>query len=429
MSVMAGPGTNEASVTGGSAMMPRSAASNSATTYGWVERAFHWATAALIATNVVLGLVAEELGFATDAELARKALLFSLHKTVGVTILAVALARIAWALSQPRPKPLHEGWERMLASVVHWLLYGSLVLVPALGWAVHAATAGFAPILWPFGQSLPFVPKDPALAETLARLHVTFVWVLVGSIALHVAGALKHAVIDRDLTLARMWRGAEPEPLPESGRLVLPLVAAGAVWLAALGVGLATASGEGAATVSKPAAAREAAATDVVPSGPSAWVVEDGTLSLTVAQMGSAVTGRFEDWSAVIAFDPEPQADGTVGSVEVSVATGSVTLGSVSEQATAPDFLSSEAFPTAIFAATIRPEGAGYVADGTLSLRGVEVPLRLPFTLQIVEGVAVMAGQAVVDRRDFGMGETYPDESSVGFSVTLDVALTARRVE
>lgn len=409
-------------------MTTRRAATNSSTTYGWVERAFHWAIALLIVTNIALGLVAGGLGFATDAALARKALVFSLHKTVGVTILAVAVARILWAVSQPRPRPLHGGWERWLASAVHWLLYGSLVLVPVLGWAEHAATTGFAPILWPLGQSLPFVPKDAALAAVLANLHVTFVWVLAGAIALHVAGAVKHAVIDRDLTLARMWRGAEPGPVPARAPLLLPVAAAGAVWLAALGLGLATAPGEAVAVAAAPAAA-PAGTQDIPPPGPSAWAVEDGTLSLTVAQMGSAVTGRFEEWSAVIDFDPAPRADGTLGSVEVSVATGSVTLGSVSEQAMAPDFLSSEAFPTAVYAATILPDGDGYVADGILSLRGVEVPLRLPFTLEIADGVAAMAGQAVLDRRDFGMGETYPDESSVGFAVTLDIALTARRAE
>ena len=404
-------------------MQTRTAATNSLATYGWVERAFHWAIAGLIALNVALGVVAVELGYGTDAALARKALVFSLHKTVGVSILAVALARIAWALAQPRPRPLHGGWERWLASTVHWLLYGSLVMVPLLGWAQHAAAEGFAPILWPLGQSLPLIPKDPVLERVLASLHVNFVWVLLGAIALHVAGAVKHALVDRDATLARMTRGAEPGALPARERLVLPVLAAGAVWLAALGVGVATAPGAAVATATAPAS--EAAA----PAGASAWTVEEGMLSLTVTQMGSPVAGSFADWDAVIDFDPAPRADGTLGFVEVSVATGSVTLGSVSAQATAPDFLSSEAFPTAVFSAAILPDGDAYVADGTLSLRGVEVPLRLPFTLEIGDGVAAMAGQAMLDRRDFGMGESYPDEGSVGFAVTLDVALTARRID
>ncbi|WGH78343.1 cytochrome b/b6 domain-containing protein [Jannaschia ovalis] len=396
-----------------------SAATNTEATYGWVERAFHWAIAIGIVLAVALGKLAHDAPFATDAELARKAWLFSFHKTVGVTIFFVALARIGWALAQPRPRPMHpkRRAETLLAATVHWLLYGSLLLVPALGWAEHAATTGFAPIWWPFGQGLPFVPVDPELAKTLATLHTTFVKVLVAAVLLHVVGALKHVFVDRDLTLARMWRGADPGPLPASGRHVLPLVAALGVWGATLAVGLAL------VPAGAPAAPQIAAET----TARANWTVEEGTLSITVTQMGAPVTGRFADWQAAIDFDETPRADGTLGTVEAVIGTGSLTLGSVTTQATGPEFLDAAGFPTARFDAVIRAEGDGYVADGTFGLRGVEIPLVLPFTLQIDGDRATMAGQVALDRRDFGMGAAYPDETNVGFGVTIDVALIALR--
>ena len=399
-------------------MSRRTEATNTISTYGWVERAFHWAIAVLIVTAIGLGLVAEDLPFGTDAELARKAFVFSFHKSVGVAVFFVALARIAWALSQPRPRPLHGGAEGMLAALVHWLLYGSLVLVPLLGWTEHAATTGFAPIWWPFGQGLPFVPQDAALAETLAVLHVVFGKVLIGALLLHVVGTVKHVVVDRDATFARMWRGEEPEAVSVARAHGLPLAGALAIWAVTLGVGLWLVPQEA-----------EAVAGRAEVAGAANWAVEDGTLSITVAQMGSPVTGSFADWQAAIDFDEEVRADGTHGSVEVSVATGSLTLGSVSDQAKSADFLDAGAFPVATFTAEILPAEEGYVADGTLSLRGVEVPLSLPFTLSLEGERAAMTGQAVLDRRDFGMGETYPDESSVGFGVTVDVALNAMRTE
>jgi cytochrome b561/polyisoprenoid-binding protein YceI len=397
----------------------RAAATNTETTYGWVERAFHWSLALLIPTAIALGVVAYDWSYDTDAALATKATLFSLHKTVGLAILFIALARIAWALSQPRPKPLHGGAERFAASVVHWLLYGSLVLVPLLGWAHHATSQGFAPIWWPFGQSLPFLPKDPKLSATLGMLHFTFQWVLTGALLLHIAGTVKHVVLDRDGTFARMWRGAEPRAVAPRGGLAAPLAVAGLVWAGALGAGLILTPEDA------PAAPVQLASTE----GASNWTVQDGTVALTVTQMGTPVTGRFADWQAAIDFDEMPRADGTLGTVEVSVATGSVTLGSVSNEARSGDFLASETFPTATYDAVIRPDGEDYVAEGTFALRGVEVPLALPFTLRIEDDVAVMQGQAVLDRRTFGMGETYPDESSVGFAVTIDVDLTASRDE
>jgi cytochrome b561/polyisoprenoid-binding protein YceI len=393
-------------------------AGNTASTYGWVERAFHWSIALLVPTAIALGLVAYDWPYDTDAALSTKATLFSAHKTVGLAIFFVAIARIAWALSQPRPKPLHRGLEALAASVVHWLLYGSLILVPLLGWAHHATAEGFAPIWWPFGQSLPFLPKDPRLSGLFATLHMTFERVLVLALILHVLGTLKHVVVDRDSTFARMWRGAEPPAVASRRPLALPLGVAAAVWAVALGTGLAIGPKHGATAV-----AAEAASV----SGASNWVVEDGTLSITVGQMGQPVTGTFADWQAAIDFDETPRPDGTHGRVEVSVSTGSLTLGSVTDQALGGEFIAAGSFPLASFDAVIRPDGEGWLADGSFGLRGVEVPLALPFTLEIDGDLATMTGQVVVDRRDFAMGETYPDESAVAFDVTIDVALTARR--
>jgi cytochrome b561/polyisoprenoid-binding protein YceI len=404
-------------------------ATNTATTYGWVERAFHWAIALLIPTVIALGVVAYEWPYDTDAALATKATLFSAHKTVGIAILFVALARIAWAISQPRPAAIngHRRVEHWAAATVHWLLYGSLVAVPLLGWAHHATAEGFAPIWWPLGQSLPLLPKDPTLSAQLATLHMTFERVLVLALLLHIAGAVKHAVWDRDGTVARMWRGAEPAEVRPAGRSPLPVVAALAVWAAALGAGLAIGPREGLATV----APVEAQAAEV--TGAANWAVEEGTLSITVAQLGSPVTGSFADWQAAIDFSEEARADGTHGAVRVAVSTGSLTLGSVTSQAVGEEFLAAGAFPQAEFEAPIMRAadqgGDAWLAEGVLSLRGADVPVRLPFALEIEGDRATMEGAAEVDRRAFGMGEAYPDESSVGFGVTISVALSAVRAE
>ena len=129
---------------------------NSASTYGSVTKTFHWLTALLILSNIPLGLIASDLAHEvqiapTETLVNRATFLFSLHKTIGVTIFFVALARIAWAISQPKPGLLNgDKWaEAWAAETVHWLLYGSLVMVPLSGWVHHAATTGFA-----FGMGL-----------------------------------------------------------------------------------------------------------------------------------------------------------------------------------------------------------------------------------------------------------------------------------
>jgi len=91
------------------------------------------------------------------------------------------------------------------------------------------------------------------------------------------------------------------------------------------------------------------------------------------------------------------------------------------------DFLDTAAHPQARFQAEILPRGEAWVARGTLTLRGVTVPVELPFTLTLTGERAQMQGRTTLDRRDFGIAARYPDEATVGFAVTVAVDLTARR--
>jgi len=216
---------------------------NTITTYGAVTKFFHWSIAVLIIAMIPLGIYANDLPYDTGAALADKAWFFSLHKTIGVAIFFLALARIAWAISQPRPALLNadKPAEAGLATLAHWLLYISLVIVPASGWIHHAATTGFAPIWWPLPQDLPLVPKDDAVAHTFKSLHIIFERVLAVTLILHVAGALKHHIIDRDLTLRRMLPGIAPYiDLPsERAHPKWPLAGALGVFAIALSIGAA----------------------------------------------------------------------------------------------------------------------------------------------------------------------------------------------
>ena len=83
------------------------ALSNTSTHYGGITKTFHWLTALLILTLIPLGIYANGLPYETSEQLAEKAWMFSLHKTLGVTVFFVALARILSAISQPKPGLLH----------------------------------------------------------------------------------------------------------------------------------------------------------------------------------------------------------------------------------------------------------------------------------------------------------------------------------
>lgn len=390
---------------------------NSSSGYGSVARMFHWLTALLVLTVIGLGLSLAGQPTSTDAEVARTAAFYSLHKTIGLAIFLVTLARLLWAAGQVKPRPLHpeRRLETFAADLVHGALYGALLVMPLSGWIGHAASTGFAPILWPFGQSMPFVPKAPALAGAFSTLHAIASKVLIATLILHVAGALRHALIDRDATLARMIRGSGPLP-PERPRSHGPELAALAIWILVVAGGLVAGANRPAAPVTGPAGA-------ALPSAAGNWAVEGGTLAFVVRQMGADVQGTLGGWTADIAYDET----GRTGRVRVTIPLSAMSLGAVTGQAAGPEFFDSANHPEAAFAALISDRAGQLVATGTLSLRGREVPVELPFDLTIAGDRATMEGAVTLDRRDFGMGPSYPDETTVGFMVRVNVSLTARR--
>lgn len=218
---------------------------NTRARFGSLAKALHWVIALAIFAMLPLGAIATDMAaallradpFPGEDYVNRLFLLFSLHKTLGVLILGAALLRLLWAAVQPRPGLLHphRRAEAFAARLVHAVLYGATIIVPLSGWLHHAAIEGYAPLLLPFGDSLPLVPKDPALAARLAGLHHMAIFVLVAAVVLHIWGALKHHVIDRDMTLRRMLPGGGAAPVPPPQQPArAPLLAAAALWAAVI---------------------------------------------------------------------------------------------------------------------------------------------------------------------------------------------------
>lgn len=301
---------------------------------------------------------------------------------------------------------------------MHWTLYGAIVIVPLSGWIGHAAATGFAPIWWPLGQGLPLVPKSTGVEHLFGAIHVIAGKVLIGSILLHVAGSLKHHFLDRDATLRRMLPG-EPAigPLPPQRHSRAPVAAAVAVWAVTLGVagvlGLSDTEARGAEA---PVLAQVA----------SEWQVQDGTVGIVVHQFGSDVAGSFTDWTADITFD-ETVTDGPAGAVTATISIPSLTMGSVTQQALGADFFAASDFPTAVYTGDIVRGADGYAVDGTLTIKDLAVPMRLPMDLTVEGDTAQMQADATLDRRDFAIGANVNDEKTLGFDVALRIALTAQR--
>jgi len=172
------------------------------TTHRWgaVAQLLHWLIVALIIVQVTLAALAGDLplGMKKLAMLAR-------HKSVGLTILGLALVRLGWRQLNPTPalpqtlKP----YERTLARFTHAMLYVLLFAMPLSGWMMSSAR-GF-PVSWfGFFQLPDLVPKSQPLYHALVTTHQSLAVLLGAVVTLHVAAALKHHYVLRDDVLQRM---------------------------------------------------------------------------------------------------------------------------------------------------------------------------------------------------------------------------------
>ncbi len=180
--------------------------------YTRVAVVLHWVIAVLIIGNVVIGLAADSL----PDGMIRPAV--DLHKSIGLTVLGLALMRVLWRLShRPPALPRRYPWmERVGAHVAHVLLYGLILGLPISGWihdsafkdaALHPLTIFGLP--WfriPAIMELPAAAKEQVHATWFA-VHVWLGYALYGLLALHVLGALKHQFIDGEAEFARMGWG------------------------------------------------------------------------------------------------------------------------------------------------------------------------------------------------------------------------------
>lgn len=170
--------------------------------YSTVAIIFHWTIALLLIGNLAGGLLFDWI---EDADKSLFFTLVQLHKATGITILALAVLRLAWRLMNPPPPyPDHmTPAERTLAKLSHWGFYVLMIALPLSGWAMVSTGKIKFPMLW---YGLFEIPPLPApTGWNYHEAHEILGWVSVAMIVLHVAAALKHHYFDRDDVFARMW--------------------------------------------------------------------------------------------------------------------------------------------------------------------------------------------------------------------------------
>jgi cytochrome b561 len=173
---------------------------SSPTRYGAVAQAFHWLIAALIVTQFVLAIMADDLPLG-----AHKLALLARHKSFGMTVLMLAILRLLWRLKNPPPAlPGHMTLlERKLARATHIAFYVLLFAMPMTGWMMSSAknysVSWFGLFTWPN-----LIGKNEAAFNLLRSTHDTLAAILFTIAVLHILAALKHHFWNKDDVLLRM---------------------------------------------------------------------------------------------------------------------------------------------------------------------------------------------------------------------------------
>jgi len=162
--------------------------------YGAVSRILHWLMALLIFVMLLIGWTIDRIPREW------KMVSLGIHKSLGIIILVLVIARFGWRLyNAPPPFPKFMArWEKTAAVAVHYLLYGFLLAMPLTGWAMTSAKG--RPVVFLGIIQLPgLVDKDRELGKWLEEIHGDLASLLTATVILHAMAALHHYFIKKTM--------------------------------------------------------------------------------------------------------------------------------------------------------------------------------------------------------------------------------------
>jgi len=367
---------------------------NTAERFGFVHAGLHWTSALIILGLIGLGL------YMTSLEPSPGVLKYYFwHKSFGMVVLLLVALRVLWRATNIRPGslPTHKSWEKTLAHLVHFLLYVAMISMPLSGWIMSSAK-GYPVSVFGWFTLPAIVGKNPTLADWAVTYHEIAAYTLIAIIGLHMAGALKHHVIDKDNTLRRMIPFVRFRTL-----LLVPVLLAGM------------------------GAAAQAAS-------PPSWVIDPtkSRIAFTWTESGTAFDGHFASFDGPILFDPDNLAESRA---DIKIHMKDVKTKNAEKQSYigSTEWLDIESFPESTFSvASFKKTGANqYVAEGTLTIKGVSLPLSLPFMLHFEHDtsgnkVAKMESALTINRLDYSVGsKASANSGNVENAVKLHISVVA----
>jgi cytochrome b561 len=168
--------------------------------YSGFARFMHWTVAACVLVMIPIGFLmnAVEAG-------ALQNVLYTIHRSLGVSVLFLMLIRLGYRLihGAPPPEPTINALQRVVSHLVHLALYALIIAQALIGWV---ATSAYGAAISFFGLFTvpPLVAKDQTLSEPLFQVHMLIAFTIIGLLAMHIGAALYHHFIRKDGVLQRM---------------------------------------------------------------------------------------------------------------------------------------------------------------------------------------------------------------------------------
>ena len=372
--------------------------------YTSVAITLHWIIALLLGAMIGLGRNMH------DANHVPIEWMFQLHKSVGITILVLMIARLVWRLTN-RPPPLPAEMKQVEKRVSHWVhmgLYALVFALPISGWIMVSvspfaiATVLYGTIGWPHIAGLPELALETrqTLYPNVKNVHEIMSWALIALFALHIVGAVKHELSDEEGVMKRMIPGIFGKTSPPRA----PARGAFLTFGSALAFFAMIAGG--------PVIAQSLTSEQSVEAvnSESNWIIDyaNSEIRFSGTHSGNDFSGTFEDWSASISFDPSNVSD---GSATVTVSTQSARTGDTLYDNTlnAAEWFHVTDFPNATVAlSNFRRNDAeddAMLSDASLTIKDVTVTIPFSFRLEETSGITTMTGETVLSREAFNLGQ------------------------
>lgn len=387
--------------------------------YNSVAISLHWLIAFFIVSLLAMGKYMTHL----EVDDPLRYTLTQLHKSVGITLLLLALFRVFWRLTH-KPPALPEsttGFEKIGSQLTHAALYLLMVVIPVSGWIMVSAsplnmeTVLFGVVPWPHISFLTTVSDREVVADRAVLIHTWLANGILLLVLLHTIAALFHQWVRKDRLISRMVVSSFHRNAGDLNNGLVAgvlIAAAGSVFLVST-MNTQSVAGQGilggvsAADTSEPAAA-----TDRMPA----------TAGFAAVQTGEPLIGEFGEVQATLKLDKQaPEASSLIA----VVMTGSVKSNDAQLDATmvTADWFASEEFPESTFQSTgfEQTSESAYMVTGDLTLKGNTRSVQ--FELLLEDGVG--GGEFTINRSDFGVGDDgqddfVDDEVVIRFSVPDD---------